>query len=701
MQEGAATTDLATAARSRLPILVSAATGVVSFAVYAATASRTITWWDGSSYPLAACTLGITAAPGSVLLTLLGWVVSRIPLIHPVAFRLNLFAALIAAVLVGLVTWLATRLAAPTGRGPGAIEAAAGAIAGLTLAFSVTVWTYAVQFTPYILSACFTALILVAAMDWWRRAAASDQPARLFLLFLLFGLDFSVHRTNELLLPAALVWIALRRPRAWLRPLNWGAAGGALLLGLSLQLALIPLAARDPAFDMGEPRNLARLWSYVSMEQQGGGFLIRLLPRAADLVHVQLADYVEFLRRNLLASGPGLFRLVPVLLAILGWMVALWNDARRSIGLAVFFLLASLGAVLYFNLPAHYFRSIDRHYLPSLVIAVPWVGVGAGAVLRLTSRLRGIARAGLALVLGALLLVAPLASWSANRRACDLSRTRFAEDYSRDVLEPLPKDAILLTNGDNDTFPLWYLQQVERVRPDVLVVNVSATNAGWYVAQLRRHHPDFSRLLEGTPGTGVPNGRAAADTTVTVPVDAGARLDWPSSSAPPRSVRFRLTGEILPQDLVLMDLLRLNRWRRPVYLAVTVARQQLPWLWPCARLDGMAWCTVPTADPGVWDLERLRRKLTETVRYAGVADTTIVMDSDTRRMCSSYAAALLMLAGAQLERGDPQACLATLRFLDEHAPETRFRLMGYSVQDLRAQAESRLRGRTSPRRSGH
>ena len=87
------------------------AAAMLAFAVYAGTAARTITWWDGSSYPLAAYTLGVAPPPGSLILTLLGWLTTRIPAVHPVAFQLNLLAALIAAALAGLVTWIGIRLA--------------------------------------------------------------------------------------------------------------------------------------------------------------------------------------------------------------------------------------------------------------------------------------------------------------------------------------------------------------------------------------------------------------------------------------------------------------------------------------------------------------------------------------------------------------------------------------------------------------
>ena len=164
-----------------------------------------------------------------------------------------------------------------------------------------------------------------------------------------------------------------------------------------------------------------------------------------------------FLRRNLSAPLPGPLAYVPALIALLGCAIALRATPRRSLGLLAFFVCASLGAVLYFNLPQHYFRTLDRHYLPSLVVLTPFVAVGAAALLRLGARARGMAKPALGLGLAGLLLVAPIRLWMANRRACDLARVRYAETFGRGLLEPLEKDSILVTNGDNDTFPLWYL----------------------------------------------------------------------------------------------------------------------------------------------------------------------------------------------------------------------------------------------------
>ena len=149
-----------------------------------------------------------------------------------------------------------------------------------------------------------------------------------------------------------------------------------------------------------------------------------------------------------------------------------------------------------------------------------------------------------------------------------------------------------------------------------------------------------------------------------------APVTWPRAPASivprPDSVTFRLPKLLFGEDRVILELLRIDRWRRPLYVASTVSPDRVSWLWPFLRLDGLAFRAIPSADTAAWDIDHARRQLVEKVSYAGLTDTTIALDADSRAMCSNYVAALLQLAYAQSRRGDARGSLATLDFLESH-----------------------------------
>lgn len=460
--------------------------GVLSLLVYSLTAFRTITWWDSADYSLAASTLGVDAAPGSLLLTLIGWGVTRISLPIPLAFRLNLTAALLASGTVALLSYISTRVMRGDRLSSGPVLC--GAIAGgLTFAFGVTTWDYARQFTPYILSTFFTALILLALMVWWGRAAACRALPWVFLIFLLFGLDFSVHRTNFLFLPGAFLWIGLRRIGILKSFQGWLAIAGGLILGFSFHFLTIGLAQRQPFLNISDPSSWSRFWDYVSLAQQGGGWLIQIWPRQAPFLGVQIANY-----RNAFTAQ---FAMLPILFGLAGLIRMFSSDWKKGLGLLGFFLLGSLGAVVYFNVPEHYFRTMDRHYLPSYLLFGFLVCFGIAALVSLSRRLpRGLREAAFLGVL-ALAVFRPIYDLSHRYRRMDGSRNRFAEDFAVNLLATLPEHSILLTNGNNDTFPLWFVQQVEGYRADVTVLNLSLLNAPWFIRQIQHREPSFPLKL--------------------------------------------------------------------------------------------------------------------------------------------------------------------------------------------------------------
>src|SRR5919197_5303564 len=279
--------------------------------VFWRTAYPTITWWDSSEYSLAAGTLGVIAAPGSLLLTLLGWPLAHLSFGSSSAHLLNLFAGVLAAITAGLVYLLALRMLPAPANGPASLGAAFGALA---FAFGDTLWEHAIKFTPYVLTVVFTGLILLSMLKWWEEAEQPDAWRWLALLGLLFGLDFSVHRTNALLLPGALVWILWRHPRTLRSSKVWLGGVSGLIVGLAVQLLIIPIAAftRSP-INFNDPSSWSRFWQYVSLESRGGGFLVQFFPRNAPFWSVQVADLVRVLGANFLnwSSSAGILGALP------------------------------------------------------------------------------------------------------------------------------------------------------------------------------------------------------------------------------------------------------------------------------------------------------------------------------------------------------------------------------------------------------
>jgi len=651
--------------------------GAIAAAVFWRTAYPTITWWDSSQYSLAAGTLGIAGPPGSLLLTLLGWPIAHLPLGASPAHLLNLFAGALAALVTGLVYVVAVRMLAVTRTGGADLGAArnlgvalGAALGALTFAFSDTLWDYATQFTPYVLTAVFTGLILWAMLSWWEDADRPDAWRRLALLGLLFGLDFSVHRTNALLLPAALAWILVRHSRTLRTWPAWLAGAGGLAAGLAVQLLLIPIAAfsRSP-LGFNDPSSWSRFWDYVSLERVGGGFLLQLLPRKAAFWSVQVADLVHVLAAN--------FKVLPGLAAV-GGLALLWrNDRRLAVAFALTLLLQITTTVLYFNIPAHFFRSFDRHYLPVCVTIAVLVAYGLAAALQLAADMVMTRPRVLAGVAAALASLVPAAQLVGNWSARDASGRYFARDYAANALEALPANAVYFTAGDNDTFPEMYLQAVEGVRRDVTIINLSVAQLPEFADYMRHRDPSFPLAMTREERDAW-SARVHIDTTVTIPVTGTAeQLGLAPGIRVPRfitvEVKPQQVSRMLPAEITLLDLVRANGWKRPLCFAITGSPGLMAWLKPYGRPDGLFWRIVPLANPSP-DLPLLRANLLAHNQYRGYADSTIRVDAVSASMGIQYHVALRPLLLAEQAHGDDARCREDARTLQVAVPLERLAL---------------------------
>ena len=480
---------------------------VVLFSAYLATAAPDLTFWDATELVTAAHTLGIPHPPGTPLWVLIAHVVS------------NAFSNTGPARAVTMVSVLASALVGGVGasmlrRWIGSRGAVVGAVVAGTM---TTVWSNATETEVYALSLLCSALML-AAGEYAGRPGVSDHARRRARALIVFMAAIAVplHLSVLVALPAALVfaWSGPRVRR--LDVIGWGALG---LLGVSAVAVLPLLYATGPELASGHPDSLRALVAVLRREQyQVAGLLPRMAPLWLQLANVfEWADWqVAFgVHPFPTPSVPRtLLTLSFVWLAAIGLRTVWRYEARVGRAMLVLLLSGTMGVACWLNMragptfggsfipagAAHEARERDYFFVLGFWSWGLLAGAGLAAIAAAFSKRLPAPIAALPLLLGAVPLVA-------NRSVMDRTREPIAmmpRAYARLLLDAVPQRGVLLAAGDNDTFPLWYLQQVEDYRSDVTVVTVPLLGATWYresLAARRLLPPEAVRRWPGLEAT--------------------------------------------------------------------------------------------------------------------------------------------------------------------------------------------------------
>ncbi|HET6616713.1 MAG TPA: DUF2723 domain-containing protein, partial [Gemmatimonadota bacterium] len=281
------------------------------------------------------------------------------------------------------------------------------------------------------------------------------------------------------------------------------AAVAVFVAGASVILFLKIRAGLDPAINEANPQSWRELLAVLARKQ----YDVRpIFPRSVDFIRYQIPLYFDYLFGRIgpfqsMVSAqfgfPGLSILV-FLLAIAGSAYHFLSDRKTWLYFLLVWGMTSLGLIFYLNFPlgntqaldvtgvAREVRERDYFFVVSFGFVGMWAGVGLFALLgEVWDRAgRPAMRGAWMAASAAALLLIPAVVFALNHEEADRSGNWIPRDFAYNLLQSVEPWGILFTNGDNDTFPLWYLQEVEGVRRDVSIVNLALLNTTWYLEQL-------------------------------------------------------------------------------------------------------------------------------------------------------------------------------------------------------------------------
>jgi hypothetical protein len=344
--------------------------------------------------------------------------------------------------------------------------------------------------------------------------------------------------------------------------------------------------------------------------------------------------------------------LLPFLFGLLGLFWHAKQSSKEFIGLLALFVIAGIGIIVYTNQPPNEPRERDYVLVGSFFVFCIWMGMAVPAIYETIMarkpdfRSKGTAMAG---IISAVILIAPLLMGTQNWDDHNRAEHSGARDYASNFLSSVDKDAIIFTYGDNDTYPLWYAQEVEGIRPDVRVVNLSLIAVDWYIDLLRYKMNDSApiklglsqdkirgRLRNQIPyyNQGNPEGDRARDRPVSldqfmqmlgtdnpVPLRSGASLmaqyntanvginvnpaglakaPWlvPEGEQAQQRIPISISNSrILKDELAILDIINSNLYERPIYWAVTCQKSKLLGLDDYLNLEGLALKLTVTRNP--------------------------------------------------------------------------------------------------------
>jgi hypothetical protein len=466
------------------------------------------------------------------------------------------------------------------------------------------------------------------------------------------------------------------------------------LMGFSSHVYIPIRSALNPMIDENHPATLKAFDDYLARKQYGSESMVtRAFWRRGSWQHqlgIQdnmgfggfwLTQFYHFStldtridpQKNkpyLFTRQPGgigmlqlLLYLLPTFLIFFGYGYLYKRNKNAAIMLGLLILICTLGLVFYMNFAdgtrseqrdyqmwVHYgkqgpeplvhqeVRVRDYFWIGGFMFYGMWIGIAVSALLHLlfTSKI-SLLRSTVAPIAVVLFLVSPALPFSQNMGLNSRAGDFVPFDYAYNLLMSCERDGIIFTNGDNDTFPLWALQEAYGIRRDVRIVNLSLVNTDWYIKQMKHLDPkvpvtfsdeEIEKLNHQANPFKEPFDYKLTNANIVVKIPGQ-----------------REQNALRVQDKMVLHVVDANAWRKPIYFAVTVSDDNKMGLDPYLRMEGLAYRVMPYVVPADQkiDIERTLFYLDKVYSYRGLGDGSCVLNETSFKLLSNYAAAYIQV----------------------------------------------------------
>ncbi|MEA2104518.1 MAG: DUF2723 domain-containing protein [Candidatus Cloacimonadota bacterium] len=720
---------------------------VVTFVIYFITKPASLSFWDCGEYITCSSILGVPHPPGNPFYIMLGKLFTIIPFGLSDAQAVSLLSIVFSAFTV-LFSYLSIVKLVKIWKTEPYLVYITGIIGALFVAFSKEFWVNAIEAEVYGGLSFFLSLIIWLTLVWAEKSRNMENQNLLLLIIFTFFLGFGVHQTTLQIAPAILLIIVLPLIKfnkkfitkaivllalslilyyvfyaigsgsgrgSWGKYVFaiftislliyylkdyvelkvWLFALFLIILGLSTHFILPIRASAHPFINEGDPSNWQRFGDYVFRKQYGPtSFFERRAPIMVQLNKHFLRYFSwQFFDADVIGKFIHLPRhfvnligqLIVALLGFTGIYYQYKKSKRSFIYLASLFLMGSIAMILVMNLQTAEVRDRPYFFITAYMLWAFWMGIGSIAVIQFFRKKAKILGA-IALVI---MLMLPLANMASHFHKNDRSQELLALEYGTNFLNGLDKNAIIFTNGDNDTFPLWFSQAVadpnakeyylekdtlifkeitgksiskeekklsrktnlllkqaydskknlEGIRKDVSIANLSLLNTPWYIKQLKKQEGIEINLSDKK-------------------IDELRPMKLPQDVVFPVGdikIKFKEGKILYIKDLMVLQIIKDNYGKRPIYFAVTVADRV--GFDKYLQMEGMAERLVETKGKYQIDPIRLNHNINNVFDFNSVYNDKLYKDENMKRLMNNYGANFMSMANVLHEKGEDEDAL--------------------------------------------